>query len=105
MDDLKTKLDFFLLYAHPLSRNKNMASLAEIDSLEALIIIDNELDILSTPVPGPVDQIGNMGEIASRARTNVHDRGECSKEIRMDAICCAAWGFSVLLVTFTLPSY
>lgn len=79
-----------------------MASLAEIDSLEALIIIDNELDILSTPASGPVEQINNMGEIATRAPTNIHDRGECSKEFRMDAICCAAWGFSVLLVNFTL---
>jgi len=73
------------------------AHLVEIDSLEALVIIDNELDIFTPPAPNTVSKVGNVAEIAMATSPHIEDRGECSTELRMDKICCGAWGLSILL--------
>jgi 7,8-dihydropterin-6-yl-methyl-4-(beta-D-ribofuranosyl)aminobenzene 5'-phosphate synthase len=73
--------------------------LIEIDSLEALVIIDNELDLLSPVDPEKVTAFGNLGHLALTSPHEVHDRGSATKEFRMEQICCAAWGLSILLVS------
>ncbi|PGH21412.1 hypothetical protein AJ80_03329 [Polytolypa hystricis UAMH7299] len=74
-------------------------SLIEIDRLEALVIIDNELDIMSPVHNTGVQAAGLMGNIALDSdSTDGHDddRGG-SRELRMERICCAAHGLSVLV--------
>jgi 7,8-dihydropterin-6-yl-methyl-4-(beta-D-ribofuranosyl)aminobenzene 5'-phosphate synthase len=76
--------------------------LVEIDSLEALVIIDNELDVLSPVDPEKVVAYGNLGHIAMASPHVAHDRGGATKVLGMDRICCASWGLSVLLVSPSL---
>ena len=80
------------------------SSLVEIDSLEALVIIDNELDLLSPVDPAKVLAHGNLAHLAMASPHQPHDRGGASKEFRMEQICCAAWGLSILLVGIFLLS-
>lgn len=72
--------------------------LVEVDSLEALVIIDNELDPMS-PVPQDTVQVtGLMQHLATGSPHKLHDRGDASKEMRMEDICCSAHGLSILVV-------
>jgi hypothetical protein len=73
-------------------------NLQEVDSLEAIVIVDNELDPMSPPAPDTVQIMGNLGQIAMKADNNVTDRGGASKELRMEDICCSAHGLSILVV-------
>ncbi|OAX79170.1 hypothetical protein ACJ72_06512 [Emergomyces africanus] len=74
------------------------SSLVEIDALEAIVIVDNELDIMSPPAPGlPVTVSGFLGEIAQNLPAHLHDRAEATKEVRLEDVCCSAHGLSVLL--------
>ncbi|KAJ5530534.1 hypothetical protein N7527_003927 [Penicillium freii] len=72
-------------------------NLEEVDSLEAIVIIDNELDPLSPPAPGTVQISGNLGSIAMGSRHTLTDRGEARKELRLEDVCCAAHGLSILV--------
>ncbi|KAJ6087228.1 hypothetical protein N7467_006142 [Penicillium canescens] len=72
-------------------------NLEEIDSLEAIVIIDNELDPLSPPAPNTVQVTGNLGTIALSSRHTLTDRGEACKELRLEDVCCAAHGLSILV--------
>jgi hypothetical protein len=76
----------------------------EIDSLEALVIIDNELDVLSSVDPTKVTASGNLAQIGLSLPDKRLDRGGATKELGMDRICCAAWGLSILLVSVSLPA-
>ncbi|KAB8071699.1 beta-lactamase-like protein [Aspergillus leporis] len=71
--------------------------LVEVDSLEALVIIDNELDPLSPPAPDTVQVSGLMGSLAMHSSHQIHDRGEATKELQMEDICCSAHGLSILV--------
>ncbi|CRL20745.1 Beta-lactamase-like [Penicillium camemberti] len=72
-------------------------NLEEVDSLEAIVIIDNELDPLSPPAPGTVQISGNLGSIAMGSKHTLTDRGEACKELRLEDVCCAAHGLSILV--------
>lgn len=76
----------------------NTLNLQEIDSLEATVIIDNELDPLSPPAPDTVQITGTLGTIGLSSRHNLADRGGACKEMRMEDICCSAHGLSILVV-------
>ncbi|EAW09356.1 MBL fold metallo-hydrolase [Aspergillus clavatus NRRL 1] len=71
--------------------------LVEIDSLEALVIIDNELDPLSPVAPDTVQVSGLMGSLATGSPHELQDRVDAHKELRMDDICCSAHGLSILV--------
>jgi 7,8-dihydropterin-6-yl-methyl-4-(beta-D-ribofuranosyl)aminobenzene 5'-phosphate synthase len=75
-----------------------MTNLVEIDSLEAIIIIDNEIDSLSTTPSNTVVNNGRLPNIAMGSKVSVENRGACKKEFQMEDICCGAHGLSVLLV-------
>lgn len=77
--------------------------LQEVDSLEAIVIVDNELDPMSPPAPDTVQVLGNLGHIAMRNDSNLTDRGGASKEMRMEDICCSAHGLSILVVCYAHP--
>ncbi|KZN94434.1 7,8-dihydropterin-6-methyl-4-(beta-D-ribofuranosyl)-aminobenzene-5'-phosphate synthase [Penicillium chrysogenum] len=72
-------------------------NLEEVDSLEAIVIIDNELDPLSPPAPDTVQVSGNLGAIAMGSKHTLTDRGDACKELRLEDVCCAAHGLSILV--------
>ncbi|KAI9045656.1 MBL fold metallo-hydrolase [Aspergillus affinis] len=73
-------------------------NLAEVDSLEAIVIVDNELDPLSPPPPDTVQVSGLMGSLAMNSPHTLTDRGDASKELQMEDICCSAHGLSILVI-------
>ncbi|KAH3013836.1 hypothetical protein KXV73_005032 [Aspergillus fumigatus] len=73
------------------------SNLVEIDSLEALVIIDNELDPLSPAAPDTVHVSGLMSSLATGSPHDLKDRGDAEKELRMEDICCSAHGLSILV--------
>ncbi|KAF9892814.1 hypothetical protein FE257_000403 [Aspergillus nanangensis] len=72
-------------------------NLVEIDSLEALIIIDNELDPISPAAPDTVQVSGLLNTIAATSQHVPKDRGGAIKELQMEDICCSAHGLSILI--------
>ncbi|GKZ17171.1 hypothetical protein AbraIFM66951_001660 [Aspergillus brasiliensis] len=73
------------------------SSLVDLDSLEATILIDNDLDPMS-PVPADtVEVTGLMRTLATSSPHDIHDRGDAHKELQMEDICCAAHGLSILV--------
>ncbi|KAJ5336458.1 hypothetical protein MYU51_017119 [Penicillium brevicompactum] len=81
----------------PFSEPDDPVDLEEVDSLEAIVIIDNELDPLSPPAPDTVQISGNLGTIAMGSGHTPTDRGEAYKELRLEDVCCAAHGLSILV--------
>ena len=75
-----------------------MAGLAELDSLEILVIVDNELDPIS-PSPNPaVQQFGSLKDVAARTPlSSSTDRAGATHQIQMDHICCGAHGLSLMI--------
>ncbi|KAL1968157.1 hypothetical protein VTN77DRAFT_2288 [Rasamsonia byssochlamydoides] len=76
------------------------SSLVEIDSLEALVIIDNELDPMSPASPDTVHLTGgSIAQIAmsTAPRLQPGERGDAAVELRMENLCCSAHGLSILL--------
>jgi 7,8-dihydropterin-6-yl-methyl-4-(beta-D-ribofuranosyl)aminobenzene 5'-phosphate synthase len=76
-----------------------MAPLVELDALEILVIVDNEVDPISTYQNPAIKTSGNLVHIGMRSQTEVHNRGDASKELRMDSICCGAHGLSLMIVS------
>ncbi|CEL08070.1 Putative Metallo-beta-lactamase superfamily protein [Aspergillus calidoustus] len=72
-------------------------NLAEVDSLEAQVIIDNELDPMSTIAPDTVQVSGLMGHLAMNSPHHLDNRGDAHRELQMEDICCSAHGLSILL--------
>lgn len=79
-------------------------NLVEVDSLEAHVLIDNELDPMSTIAPDTVQVSGLMGHLAMSSPHNLDDRGDAHKELRMEDLCCSAHGLSILLVRIVLAT-
>lgn len=83
------------------TRQANM--LAEIDSLDIHVIVNDELDPIS-PSPNAAVKVASrfMGIPLSPLSS---ERGGATMEMRMDNICCAAHGISLLLVGFLFFSH
>jgi 7,8-dihydropterin-6-yl-methyl-4-(beta-D-ribofuranosyl)aminobenzene 5'-phosphate synthase len=81
-----------------------MADLVEIDTLEAIVIVDNELDPLSTIAPNSVSVTGLWVDIALSEKDHIHSRGDAT-EIPMESLCCGAHGLSILLVRLFRSMY
>lgn len=75
-----------------------MSPLVEVDSVEILVIVDNEVDPISTYSNPAIQASGNLVHIGMRSQTEIHGRGDASKELRMDNICCGAHGLSLMIV-------
>ncbi|KMU90008.1 hypothetical protein CIHG_07691 [Coccidioides immitis H538.4] len=54
-------------------------TLVEVDSLEIVVIVDNELDVMSPPPPDTVQATGLMGNIALESPYDLHHRGDAFK--------------------------
>jgi 7,8-dihydropterin-6-yl-methyl-4-(beta-D-ribofuranosyl)aminobenzene 5'-phosphate synthase len=81
---------------------KTIQNLVEVDTLEAIVIIDNEIDIMSSVAPNTIINSGRMPNLSLAQPDHVHGRGEATKEMPMEAICCGAHGLSILVVWHTL---
>ncbi|KAL5002428.1 cytochrome P450 [Aspergillus recurvatus] len=71
--------------------------LVEVDSLEAHVLIDNDLDPMSTIPPDTVQVSGLMGHLAMNSPHHLNDRGDAHRELQMEDICCSAHGLSIML--------
>ena len=75
-----------------------MANLVELDSLEILVIVDNELDPISQSPNPAVYQSGGLREIGINGKVlSSNERGGAPRELRMDGICCGAHGLSLMV--------
>ncbi|KAL5049980.1 hypothetical protein BDW71DRAFT_194957 [Aspergillus fruticulosus] len=72
-------------------------NLVEVDSLEAHVLIDNDLDPMSTIPPDTVQVSGLMGHLAMNSPHHLKDRGDAHRELQMEDICCSAHGLSIML--------
>lgn len=78
-----------------------MSSLVEVDSLEAVVIIDNEIDLMSWVSPNTVDVSGRFPDIMLSESKSTAMGKESIKVMPMEAMCCGAHGLSVLAVRST----
>lgn len=77
-----------------------MASpLVELDSLEVVVIVDNEVDPISSYNHPDLKVSGQMASIALKAPLDLANRGGASHEIRLDNLCCGAHGLSLMIVS------
>ena len=67
---------------------RTIHNLVEVDTLEAIVIIDNEIDILSSVAPNTIINSGRMPNLSLAQPDHVQGRGEATKEMPMEAICC-----------------
>lgn len=72
--------------------------LVELDSVEIVVIVDNELDPISPTANEAVGQTGGLATIGMTALPTLTDRGDAKRELRMDGICCGAHGLSLMIV-------
>lgn len=75
-----------------------MSSLVEVDSVEILVINDNEVDPMSYYTHPELGVSGQMKDLAMFSSNHVHDRGDAKNELRMDALCCGSHGLSLMIV-------
>lgn len=74
-------------------------ALEELDSLEILVIVDNEVDPISKYPQEGLEAYGNLADIAKDSPYLPKDRGgQAVHEVRMDQICCGAHGLSLMIV-------
>ncbi|OCL13749.1 hypothetical protein AOQ84DRAFT_282485 [Glonium stellatum] len=74
-----------------------MSRLAEIDSLEVVVIVDNEVDPMSPCMHPSVQASGGMRDISMKSTIHPENRGGANFELRMDNICCGAHGLSLMI--------
>ena len=75
-----------------------MPDLVELDSVEILVIVDNELDPISQSPNPAVLQSGGLKEIGINGKAlSSAERGGAPREMRMDGICCGAHGLSLMI--------
>jgi 7,8-dihydropterin-6-yl-methyl-4-(beta-D-ribofuranosyl)aminobenzene 5'-phosphate synthase len=78
-----------------------MSSLVEIDTLEVLVIVDNEVDPLSSYQHPDLTVSGLVADVALRAPIKDSSRGTAKFEMRLDNVCCGAHGLSLMIVRNT----
>ena len=75
-------------------------SLVPLDALEVHVIVDNEVDPISsyTQIPD-VEGTGRFLDLALNTPFTVEGRGTARKEMRMENLCCGAHGLSLMIVS------
>jgi 7,8-dihydropterin-6-yl-methyl-4-(beta-D-ribofuranosyl)aminobenzene 5'-phosphate synthase len=83
-----------------------MSALLELDSLEILVIVDNEVDPISKYPHPAVSGYGNLADIAvgSPYRPSDRPKGGDVREVKMEQICCGAHGLSLMVVSCLVSS-
>lgn len=75
------------------------SNLVEVDSLEAVVIVDNELDIISWVKQDTVKVGGTWLDVGVSQPAALQSHGEVQKELSMEDVCCGAHGLSIMLVS------
>ncbi|KIX00109.1 uncharacterized protein Z518_10246 [Rhinocladiella mackenziei CBS 650.93] len=74
-----------------------MGPLVEIDALEILVIVDNEVDPISSYQHPDLAVFGQLADVALRAPLAETSRGHAKFEMRLDNVCCGAHGLSLMI--------
>jgi 7,8-dihydropterin-6-yl-methyl-4-(beta-D-ribofuranosyl)aminobenzene 5'-phosphate synthase len=75
-------------------------TLTEVDSLEILVLVDNEVDPISKYHNAGLSAYGNLADLATDSPFHPEDRGKCDvREMRMEQICRGGHGLSLLIVS------
>jgi len=77
-------------------------SLVELDSLEIVVVVDNEVDPMTPYKNTQFAASGRFIDLAIGSPYTPSDRGDCSKELRMHQLCCGAHGLSLMIVRETI---
>ncbi|KAF2474070.1 uncharacterized protein BDR25DRAFT_385522 [Lindgomyces ingoldianus] len=80
---------------------KRAQSRKYLDSLEIVVIVNDELDIISHSPNPTVETTGSFMGIPLTSLQNPKVHGGATKQMRMDSICCGAHG---LFLMITVPS-
>ena len=75
--------------------------LTPVDRIEITVLVDNELDPISPSQSDHAHYAGQMRGIKLQPINKSDggtERGDAGLELRMDAICCAAHGLSLMIV-------
>lgn len=75
--------------------------LAEIDGLEIHVIVNDELDSISPSPNAAVKVASRFMGIPLMLVNSWTERGGATMEMRMDNVCCAMHGISLLLVSLS----
>ena len=80
------------------------SQLVELDSLEVVVIVDNIVDPFSrSPCQDVIKVSGGMGDVAMRTPPTIENtRGDATRELKLDDLCCGAHGLSLMVVCFSL---
>ncbi len=78
-----------------MSLNSHDTNIVELDSLELLVVMDNETDTLSSVDEG-VPQVPEVVHLAARTPASRHYEGHECKTV-LDQMCCGCHGLSVLM--------
>ncbi|KAF2096823.1 metallo-beta-lactamase superfamily protein [Rhizodiscina lignyota] len=74
-----------------------MAHLAEIDSLEIEVVVDNEVDPMSSYTNEGIEVGGRFVDVAIGSTHPAPGRANAVKELRLDSLCCGAHGLSLMI--------
>jgi len=90
---------FYIYVFFPVFTVTMADSLIELDSLEVVIVLDNEVDPQS-PYPNPqFSSVSNRFiHIALNSPHIPQNRGKGTKELKMSQFCCGAQGLSLMIV-------
>lgn len=77
-------------------------SLVEVDSVEVVVIVDNEVDPMSPYKNTQLAVSNRFIDFALKSPYLPTDRGEGVRELRMHQLCCGAHGLSLMIVRLSL---
>lgn len=83
-------------------------NLLPVDALEVHVIVDNEVDPLSSYAQIPdVEVTGRFVDLAMTSPFPADGRGTAKKEMKMELLCCGAHGLSLMIVSdsYLFPTY
>ncbi|CAK7213912.1 hypothetical protein SCUCBS95973_001959 [Sporothrix curviconia] len=72
-------------------------ALLEVDKIEITVLVDNELDPITPSLHPDVQYAGQMRGLQLTPVAATPPRGDAALELRMDSICCAAHGLSLMI--------
>ena len=79
-----------------------LPKLEEVDSLEIVVIVNDEIDLISHSPHPAVKHAGSFMGATITPLLEDTKRGGAKAQMRMDKICCGAHGFSAMIVRAVL---
>ncbi len=76
----------------------SLSTLAEVDSMEILIVVNDEIDQISRSPNQAIKQVGGLASLKMAPIDPTEPRNGAVAELKMNHICCGAFGFSAVIV-------